>query len=147
MHYDNGILKPYYQDRQNLIESDGWILFQLHYTHVYKKCVIDDVIKRLNDTICERIEYTHYVRPSGSSIKEQYKKKVEENKKIKQDIIDHKINVILNSDVDFSKFGWVQKVANLLNIKHQHVVIFIKKHIPDFYNDKCFKKKQSVKSS
>jgi hypothetical protein len=110
--------------------------------------VIDDVIKRLNDTICERIEYAHYVRPSGSSIKEQYKKKVEENKKIKQDIIDHKINVILNSDVDFSKLGWVQKIANLLKIAPSNVTQFMKKYMSDFYNN-CYNWKinQSVKNS
>ena len=52
----------------------------------------------------------------------------------------NQIELILNSNIDFSKFGWVTKVALLLNKPPQKVNIWMKKYMPDFYNEKCFKK-------
>lgn len=53
----------------------------------------------------------------------------------------HKVNLILNSDIDFSVFGWVRKVSDLTGIIHQKVSTFMKKNMLDFYNNNCFKRK------
>lgn len=63
------------------------------------------------------------------------------NKKIKNQSILNNIELIKNSNIDFSKFGWVQKTSELINILPQKVNIFMKKYMLDFYNEKCFKKK------
>lgn len=76
-------------------------------------------------------------------------KTIIENKQIKLNNLNKKIDLILNSDIDFSTFGWVNKVATLLNMKTQHVNKWMKRHMIEFYNEKCFKRiyKEKVKGS
>lgn len=44
-HYDEiGNLKPYYQERHNLIEEKGWRLIELHYSVVYNHSLLDGLL-------------------------------------------------------------------------------------------------------
>jgi hypothetical protein len=52
----------------------------------------------------------------------------------------NQINKVLQSNIDFSKFGWVKQVAVILNKSSQKVNKWMKKNMSDFYNTKCFKK-------
>lgn len=72
--------------------------------------------------------------------KEQEKK---DRKEKKENYILEKIKTIENSDIDFSKFGWVSKVSKITGIKHQKVTIFMKKYMPDFYEN-CFCKNKKL---
>lgn len=49
-------------------------------------------------------------------------------------------NIILNANIDFSKFGWVVKIAELLDMKYQKIRPWMMKQMPDFYENKCFKR-------
>jgi len=51
------------------------------------------------------------------------------------------MGLIINSDIDFSKFGWVNNVANIIKQKPQKVKVWMKKYMLDFYNKNCFKRK------
>jgi hypothetical protein len=51
------------------------------------------------------------------------------------------IPAILNSGIDFSKFGWVVKVAPIIGQKSQKVHLWMKKYMRDFYDAHCFKRK------
>ena len=52
-----------------------------------------------------------------------------------------KKQLILNSDIDFTKHGWVKKVALLLGCKQtNHAGIWIRKHMPEFYKN-CYRRK------
>lgn len=57
--------------------------------------------------------------------------------------INKKVKLILQSNIDFTKFGWVNQVAKLINILPQRVHIFMKKYMLQFYNDNCFKRKST----
>lgn len=51
-HYENNVdLKPYYKERKNEIEKEGWTLVDIHYSKVYNKCFIDDLILFLNKNL------------------------------------------------------------------------------------------------
>ena len=50
------------------------------------------------------------------------------------------VKLILNSNIDFSKFGWVKKVANIIGIQSQHVNKWMKNNMFEFYEKNCFKK-------
>jgi len=52
------------------------------------------------------------------------------------------VDAVLKSDIDFTKFGWAQKVSMVLNKKPQKVNAWMKKYMPTFYEQQCFKKKQ-----
>jgi hypothetical protein len=46
-----------------------------------------------------------------------------------------------NKEIDFSKFGWVQSLANILNEKHPMTVgRWVRNLMPDFYKNECFYK-------
>ena len=47
---------------------------------------------------------------------------------------------IVNGDIDFSKYGWVNEVAKLFGISPNKINIYIKKRLPDLY-DKFYHRK------
>lgn len=70
------------------------------------------------------------------------KKQEKENKKnILKDSVLEKIHIIENSNIDFSKFGWVSKVSQITGLLPQKVNVFMKKYMPDFYKN-CFVRKK-----
>jgi hypothetical protein len=68
-------------------------------------------------------------------IKLQTKFKKEKDKKEKNDNL---INQILNSNIDFSKRGWIYKVSILLGKRRQRIPKFMRENMLEFYNT-CFK--------
>lgn len=59
--------------------------------------------------------------------------------KAKQTKINNRIDMILNSGVDFSKHGWVTKIAKIIGIREQKVGQWMKVHMNEFYNN-CYKR-------
>lgn len=52
--------------------------------------------------------------------------------------------LLQNSNIDFSKFGWVGQVARLFGIPSETKAgAYVRKHYPEFYQTKCFKRKSS----
>jgi very-short-patch-repair endonuclease len=142
-HYEkDGRLRPYYQERHDHISLLGWKVLEVHYTMAFNHKLIEKMIneehltskvlpfklKEKNET-SKKIYGNHKLY--GKARSENW---IEENKKY--------IDLIKNSSIDFSKFGWVTKVSELINQKPQKVNSWMKKIMPDFYEEKCFKKKQ-----
>lgn len=81
-------------------------------------------------------------------------KRKQKQKKIKQQKVTEKekfqikvqerIKLIKDSNIDFSKFGWVNHTAKLIDISPQKVSAFMKKYMADFYESKCFKRKLKI---
>ncbi len=53
-----------------------------------------------------------------------------------------KIEAIRNSDIDFSKHGWLSQVEKLIGKRHQKVAMFMKKYCPDIF-EKAFRNDMS----
>ena len=69
----------------------------------------------------------------------------QERKKVKQALIaKERLAKIRLSDINVSKFGWVTKVARLLEMRPQKVNLWIKRHAPELYDTKCFKRQVEV---
>ena len=51
------------------------------------------------------------------------------------------IDLVKNSDIDFSTYGWVEQVAILIDKKPQTINRWMKKYMLEFYETKCFKRK------
>lgn len=49
-------------------------------------------------------------------------------------------NIIQNSNIDFSKFGWVKEISILFGIAENKAGKYIRQHFPDFYNT-CYQRK------
>lgn len=69
------------------------------------------------------------------------RKKLSENStsKLSEEEIERRKEIIKNSDTNFSKYGWVGKIAILLNMQPQKVNVFMKKYMSEFYEN-CFKR-------
>lgn len=50
------------------------------------------------------------------------------------------MEIIKNSNIDFSKYGWVKEVSLLTGIKEQKVSKWMKRYLKDFYEMNCFKR-------
>lgn len=145
-HYNSdGTLKEYYQNRHNLIESDGWKIYEIHYSLIYKYEFIDLIINKLKtDYDLTNIDYSFYVKikknKKYSNRKEYFKDKQQKYDKEQEQYIEF----VIKSDIDFSKFGWVGKVAIIINQKSQKVNQWMKKYMSDFYNQNCFKRNKQI---
>ena len=56
------------------------------------------------------------------------------------DALENVKNNVINSGIDFSKFGWAKKVSEILEIHPSKVRPWIQRHLPELH-EKCFKKK------
>lgn len=138
-HYTkDGKLKTYYQQRHDIIEKSGIKLIEIHYSMIFNKNFIDELMDYINTS--KEISIDNYKK----DIKLSKKQKTLEKKEYQQNKLNNKIinriKSIQNMNIDFCKFGWNKKVAKALNISSTQVRRFMKKHMPDFYK-KCFIRK------
>ena len=92
----------------------------------------------------------HALTPTWKRTKTYLKNKLpkvrigSKNKTIKYDKLlsynKDNIEKVKNSNIDFTKLGWVSEVSKLINKKHQKVSKWMKMYCPDIY-EKCFKRK------
>lgn len=136
-HYNrDGSLKPYYQQRHDLIQAEGWRLIQVHYT----ECFSDEGISKFLNFEIPRDDSGVVLYFKNKKIKapalppgQKIRNKTDE----KWEPIKHKI---FNHGIDFSKFGWVTKVAEVLKIPPQKVSKWMIRYHPEFYEKSCFKR-------
>ena len=94
--------------------------------------MLDDILYKFSNY---KVKKKHRTR------QEYFNDRKLETKNKRNKKFENKIDEILHSNIDFSKFGWVGKVAKILNIQPQKVNKWIKEYMIDFYNEKCFKRK------
>lgn len=135
-HYNkNGSLKEYYKLRKDLIEKDGWKLYDIHFSKIFDNNFINELIFELNNHSLQNVDLSFYIKD----------KKINKNKKQKyEDRIKLLKQKVENSNIDFSKYGWVKEVSNLLEISVNKGGWWIKKNMKNFYEEKCFKRNGGV---
>lgn len=143
-HYNvDGALKPYYQERHDFIESKGWKLYEIHFSRVYADGMEAMVNQMLSgNEIKGEFDYDFWIsQPRSKRERDRIKKLArQEEKKQKTEEL---IRLVMSSDIDFSKFGWVNKTARLLNKQPHKVSEWMKTYMLDFYEERCFKRKNS----
>ncbi len=50
------------------------------------------------------------------------------------------IEKLINSDIDFTRYGWVTPAAEIIGIQSQKVKGWMLRNIPDFYENNCYKR-------
>ncbi len=143
-HYeDDGSLRPYYRERHEKITNEGWTLVELHYLSCFNEQVLDKIF-----LLGEQPDYSEYFRlkeeqknttkKTKYTDKKHYHKVISETYEKKWEPFKQKV---IESEIDFTKFGWVKSVSIILGIKYQNVNSWMKKFLPKFYEEKCFKRK------
>lgn len=160
-HYDSsGNLTPYYQERHELIESTGIKLLELHYANCYKGETIELLWRNwnlnclLNSKICEFESRQQYTFIEAKTIKAKKEKerfeKIEtarlngtltrdgrlSGNKTPNETWEHWKDLILQSNVDLTKFGWVGKVVEATGLTKGQIRNTVRK-----FKIKCFERK------
>jgi hypothetical protein len=120
------------------LEADGWKILELHYTTAFNL----ELIEKLID-IKEQPDYSEYFELKSSRdqkpVVETYPAGVKNRMRV-----DAKwqpfIEKVKSSNIDFSKFGWVDQVSKILGITPQKVNKWMKRYMLDFYEEHCFKR-------
>lgn len=141
-HYNSdGTLKEYYQNRHDLIEREGWTILELHYTIAYN---LEKLLKLIE--IKEQPNYSEYfrVKQEKKALKIKTALPLGQTAILKNDRKWESFKEkVLNSGINFSRYGWVQQVSEVLGISPQKVNSWMKRYLPEFYEQHCFKRKVS----
>lgn len=137
------------EKKDKLLNELGWKVIRIAARSVIKDTVntLEEIFKMIN--VSDKIEnnnkvgifhyeskYSYYKKERINGLTEkEYKNQENRNKEQEK-----YITLILNSNIDFSKFGWVNKVSIILNRTPQKVNRWMKKYMFDFYNTNCFKR-------
>jgi very-short-patch-repair endonuclease len=139
--------------KDRFLLNKGWKVFRIAYNEINEE-IISSFLNLLNNIssykyIPKNLEnhiYKNKVlrksRDINNKIELHRKRKIREILRLLKQI--KKIKIIKDSSIDFSNFGWVNKVAKLLKTKSHKVNKWMKKYMPVFYETRCFKKKSIV---
>lgn len=145
-HFSNGGNRIIHDSKKdNHLLSLGWTVFRISY-----KELNDDTIKKFMNYINSKYKLNNKVL-SGilhQRISIKPKPKYGSRHAYTNALIilnmpknEKRIQQLLNSNIVFSKFGWVKKAGELLNISPQKVNNWMKHYMNDFYQEQCFKRR------
>ena len=128
--------------RDEYLESKGWRTFRVSYDEM-KSFEIQNFLEFIESLA--PIDYRK--KFEERMIKSEEIKPKKENKRdlnrINYDSEQYKLaEIISSSDIDFSSFGWVNKVSHLTGKKHQKINRWMKKYLPEIY-EISYKKRSS----
>ncbi len=144
--YENQKISDLNKDK--LLNEQGWKVLRIKWSDMYNN--VHDIIKYCNNFINnseiiieeQKIEIDYNLLEKllkyNNNISPSYMNSLQ-----RQRLIEDRKLKLQNSNIDFSKFGWVNKVAELFNISPQKVNRWMKKNMREFYEEKCFKKKSN----
>lgn len=124
--------------RDMVLNSKGWKIYRIPFFDI-NKFNINDLIEFIGNPSNEKTMASNLIKYSD------YNSKLKKDKKLKitlkkQANINSQINLIKNSNINFNKLGWVNKVSEILEITPQNVNRWMKRNMLDFYNN-CYKRK------
>jgi len=142
-HFRDEIAIEHDRKRNEWLEINGWKIYRIKWID-FNKDKINEFEKFL--LFLENVEKNTSVYYDISLIKikkrtNTRKEYFEQVKLTYENKFKNKILDLINSNIDFSKFGWVEKASKFLNVRSQKVNGLMKRIVPDFYNEKCFKRK------
>lgn len=158
-HYNNdGTLTEYYQKRHNYLESEGWLILEVHYAACYK----EDKISEIKDAIvnCKNINLEEHKLLFENRQKTKKEKELEKEQKYKyakeNGLLKKNGNIswngistkewnerrehLLNCGVDLTKFGWV-KLAEEKTGYSKRIIEGILNHFKEEFEGKYFRRK------
>lgn len=135
----------YDKNRDNFTLNKGWIVYRIS----AKELLLNP--KHEFKMFCEFIESNNKFRKydvtkvlekfkAGNKYgnREDYFREIKKNNVLQNQPL---VEKLMNSDIEFDKFGWVSKAANIIGISPQKVSGWMKRNAPEFYKEKCFKRK------
>lgn len=129
--------------RNEYLKSKGWRIYRINWSDMCKNTIgeIFELLKFIDDVDNKTDRYYEIDIMRGERVLLENKKALYEQEQISY------IKKVLDSGIDFSKMGWVSKVAVIINKQPQKTGAWMKRFMPEFYDTKCFRTKRSKLSS
>lgn len=136
--------------KDKYLEENGWQVLRIEWEELFNNTkfwilIANDFINNqithvlsLKDVSGEKLDFIYLKEQLGVAFG---KDSAGRNICIPLKEINNKKDLILNSNIDFSKHGWVQGVAEILEITPQKVTNWMRKNMYDFWKNDCFKRK------
>lgn len=144
-HYNrDGSLKDYYQERHDLIENDGWRLYEFHYSSVYNGLIYDS-LEKIFSRGKFKIDFDKEFwldKNKRNTKRWREDQEILARRKERIEKINHIKDLLIHSSIDFQKFGWVGKAAKIIGVKDQVVNRWMKRNMPEFYKE-CYVRKKA----
>lgn len=132
-HFVNGKRTEHDIRRQDYLIDKGWSVFRISFKEmneeIIKKFLIVLEKKQETPKILNNFVYKGTLKEKSRSRDQYFEEK--RNKTI--EIEKEKSKIVKNSDIDFSKRGWSDKVSKLVSIRSQKVANFMRKYLPEIY--------------
>ena len=154
-HFKNGHERIQHDiDRDKILVEKGWSVYRIKYDQINEE-TIKEFLTFISDENNVKPKVYGNNLYKYSEIKEKKKDKERKDKKIIivtreeyfQDRADKYlksqikyVDLLLKSEIDFNKWGWVNQVSLIIKQKPQKVKNWMQKIMPEFY-DNCFKRK------
>lgn len=144
-HFRNSDSIKHDENRDNFLLENNWRVYRIAWLELKNKP--DEIIKDLLFFIKEQKLYRKY---NVDEVKKNIKKTLKYGSREKYSIgtkeksylkYEPLMKIIKDSNINFSKFGWVKEVSILTGIKYQKVSYWMNRYMKDFYDEKCFKRK------
>ena len=122
------------KERDTILENEGWTLISRVRWSEFQKLSQEekeDFIYRVGALVVAHEPHKLDIR-SGSIPSPE---KISEIQKKKED----RWNIIQQSNIDFSKFGWVKEISKLFRISENKAGAYIARNFPEFYKN-CYKR-------
>jgi|GEM_PF-7113910 len=133
------------KQKDELLISKGWKVYRIPAFKIQNE--FEDIEKSFLEYLMSFSTQPKMFNFTNDIIKRQQLKKLKKQKRIERqktklrqndDKIKNRKKLLLESNIDFSKFGWIKQASKLFNITPQRTAKWIRKYIPDFY-ESCFK--------
>lgn len=145
-------------ERDNLLfEKYNWKMFRIAFNDNWDEkikellSVLENVDNYNNKSLENRLYYNRCNEQDKKDVKKIRNQEIDKlaKNKVKQSIhleqkekqIEEIRQRLLNSDIDFSKYGWVGPAAKIIGITYPKVCQWMRKNMLEFYNTNCFQRK------
>jgi very-short-patch-repair endonuclease len=138
----------YDSKRDKFLISQGWKIYRIPYFKL-KSLEFDNMFKKylelieIQPKICsfskDVIENKEFQKNKNAQRQKEWQEEL--LKKKQQKIETFKNNFLNIKNVDFSKFGWLSKISEILQISHTHIKRLLKLHFPEILQI-AFKKRK-----
>ena len=126
----NGELNDYYKTRHDYLTNVGWLVLEIPYAWCYKLDKINEICHAIDNRVDVSLEEHKLLceskRKTSDELKQLYKIRhdraeltgqIKSNGSIDYRMISkeewqHRHDILINSGVDITKFGWVTKMIN-----------------------------------
>jgi len=138
-HYGDKKMVEHDLKRDGILKDLGWETIRIRWSQFrslekdQRTSVIDKIMSFTIDSEKDIVFFYNHRKEIEMEEKKMKKEK-------KEELIDEKRQIILNSEINFSRFGWVAEVSKLLNLAPNSGGRWIRKNMPDFYESNCYKK-------